>query len=362
MSKFWSPFVESLQPYVPGEQPKEGEFIKLNSNESPFPAAPAVVAAIKAAADGALQLYPPAESEELRQVVADYYGIEAAQVFVGNGSDEALGHAFNALFRHPGKKLVFPDLSYSFYPVYAGLYEIDFATMPVTEDYRINIDDYCALDPAEVSSIIFPNPNAPTSVALGLDEIERLLKAQPNILVAVDEAYVDFGAETAIRLIKDYANLIVFQTLSKSRSLAGLRVGFAFAQVDLIQALTRVKNSFNSYPIDRLAQAGAIAAFQADDYFQETRQKIIQWRDELSADLKALGFEVLPSSANFLFVTHPAHDAEALALALRERKILVRHFKTERCAPYLRITIGLKEACDALVKALNDYFSATDTK
>lgn len=361
MSKFWSPFVQSLQPYVPGEQPKEGEFIKLNSNESPFPTAPAVVEAIKAAAEGALQLYPAAESEDLRQVVADYYGIQAAQVFVANGSDEALGHAFNALFRHPGKKIVYPDLSYSFYPVYARLYDIEVETIPVTEDFRINIDEYCALDPERVSGIIFPNPNAPTSVALALDEIEVLLKAQPDILVAIDEAYVDFGAETAIRLIRDYPNLIVFQTLSKSRSLAGLRVGFAFAQADLLQALIRVKNSFNSYPIDRLAQAGAIAAFKADDYFQETRQKIIQSREKLTTDLEALGFEVLPSSANFVFATHPEYEAEILAQALRDRKILVRHFKTERCTPYLRITIGLAQECEALIDALKDYLSANGT-
>lgn len=358
MNKFWSPFVESLSPYVPGEQPKEGEFIKLNSNESPFPAAPAVIEAIKTAADGALQLYPAAESIELREVVAEYYGIEVDQVFVGNGSDEVLGHAFNALFKHQGKKIVYPDLSYSFYPVYARLYDIEVETIAVKDDFSINIDDYCSLNPAEVSTIIFPNPNAPTSLALGLDEIERLLKAQPDILVAVDEAYVDFGAETAIKLIQDYPNLIVFQTLSKSRSLAGLRVGFAFAQAELIQALTRVKNSFNSYPIDRLAQAGAIAAFKADDYFQETRTKIIQWREELVNDLTALGFKILPSAANFVFVTHPEHEAETLALVLRQRKILVRHFKLSRCTPYLRITIGLKEECDALVDALKDYLSA----
>ena len=358
MNKFWSPFVDSLEPYVPGEQPREGEFIKLNSNESPFSAAPAVIEAIKAAADGALQLYPEAESSELRGVVADYYGIKPEQVFVGNGSDEALGHAFNALFKHDGKKLVYPDLSYGFYPVYAGLYGIEIETIPVTEDFRINIDDYCALDSTEISSIIFPNPNAPTSVALTLDEIERLLKAQPDILVAIDEAYVDFGADTAIKLIQDYPNLLVFQTLSKSRSLAGLRVGFAFGQAELIQALVRVKNSFNSYPIDRLAQAGAIAAFKAEDYFQETRQKIIQSREKLTNDLTALGFEVLPSAANFVFATHPEHQAEDIALALRQRKILVRHFKIARCTPYLRITIGLEEECEALVMALKDYLSA----
>lgn len=358
MNKFWSSFVGSLEPYVPGEQPREGEFIKLNSNESPFSAAPAVIEAIKAAADGALQLYPEAESSELRDVVADYYGIKPEQVFVGNGSDEALGHAFNALFKHEGKKLVYPDLSYSFYPVYAGLYGIEIETIPVTEDFRINIDDYCALDSTEISSIIFPNPNAPTSVALTLDEIERLLKAQPDILVAIDEAYVDFGADTAIKLIQDYPNLLVFQTLSKSRSLAGLRVGFAFGQAELIQALVRVKNSFNSYPIDRLAQAGAIAAFKAEDYFQATRQKIIQSREKLTNDLTALGFEVLPSAANFVFATHPEHQAEDIALALRQRKILVRHFKITRCTPYLRITIGLEEECEALVKALKDYLSA----
>ena len=358
MSKFWSPFVDSLQPYVPGEQPAEGEFIKLNSNESPFPAAPAVVDAIKEAADGALQLYPAAESLELRNVVAEYYDIEVEQVFVGNGSDEALGHAFNALFRHEGKKLVYPDLSYSFYPVYARLYGIEVETIPVGENFQINIDDYCALNSAEVSTIIFPNPNAPTSLALGLAEIERLLQAQPDILIAVDEAYVDFGAETAIKLIQNYPNLIVFQTLSKSRSLAGLRVGFAFGQAELMQALTRVKNSFNSYPIDRLAQAGAVAAFKAEDYFQETRHKIMQWREKLTAELEALGFEVLPSAANFVFVTHPEYEAEVLAQALRERKILVRHFKLERCTPYLRITIGLAEECDALVVALKDYLSA----
>ncbi len=355
MNKFWSPFVDLLEPYVPGEQPREGEFIKLNSNESPFPAAPEVIEAIKVAAGGALQLYPTAESGELRHVVADYYGIDVDQVFVGNGSDEALGHAFNALFRHEGKKLVYPDLSYSFYPVYARLYDIEVETIPVTEDFRINIDDYCALNSTEVSGIIFPNPNAPTSVALTLDEIERLLKAQPNILVAVDEAYVDFGTETAIKLIQNYSNLIVFQTLSKSRSLAGLRVGFAFGQAELIHALIRVKNSFNSYPIDRLAQAGAIAAFQAEDYFQETRQKIIRSREKLTVELTALGFEVLPSAANFVFVTHPAHEAEDLALVLRRQKILVRHFKIPRCAPYLRITIGLEEECEALVDALKDF-------
>lgn len=361
MNKFWNPDVSTLDPYVPGEQPKEGEFIKLNSNESPFPPAPAVVEAIKAAAEGALQLYPAAESDELRAVVADYYGIKADQVFVGNGSDEALGHAFNALFKHEGKRLVFPDLSYSFYPVYARLYGIETQLIPVADDFRIDLEDYLALDSREVSTIIFPNPNAPTSLALSLAEIERLLQAQPDILIAVDEAYVDFGADTAVKLINQYPNLIVFQTVSKSRSLAGMRVGFAFGQAELLQALVRVKNSFNSYPIDRLAQVAAIAAFQAEDYFQEKRQLIIQWREQLTRDLEGLGFEVLPSATNFVFVTHPEHEAETLAAALREREILVRHFKIPRCAPYLRITIGLAEECNALVEALKDYFERLES-
>ncbi|NLY65387.1 MAG: histidinol-phosphate transaminase [Alcaligenaceae bacterium] len=360
MSKFWSDFVQELKPYVPGEQPKDGEYIKLNTNESPFDPSPMVVDALCDAAEENMRLYPDPESDKVCEVIGEYYDVPANHVFMSNGSDEALAHLFFALFKHRGKKILFPDITYSFYQVYAKLYDIAFDAVPLSENFEINLDDYLKASPDEVCGIIIPNPNAPTGIALGLEQIEQLLQAQPEMVVAIDEAYVDFGADSAASLLDKYDNLIVLQTLSKSRSLAGLRVGFAMAQPELLQALVRVKNSFNSYPVDRLAQAGAIAAFQDDAYFQRTRQEIMSSREYVRLELLDLGFKVLPSKTNFVFASHPDFEGLDLSKALREKFILVRHFDQPRINQYLRITIGTKQQCELLIKALSEITTSTN--
>ncbi|AGI22971.1 histidinol-phosphate transaminase [Pseudomonas sp. MT3] len=347
MSKFWSPFVKELVPYVPGEQPKLAKLVKLNTNENPYGPSPKVVAAIQAELNDSLRLYPDPNADRLKQSIAEYYGVKSSQVFVGNGSDEVLAHAFHGLFQH-GKPLLFPDVSYSFYPVYCGLYGIDFEAVPLDEQFQIRVEDYARAN----GGIIFPNPNAPTGCLLPLEAIERLLTANPDTVVLVDEAYVDFGGETAIALVNRYPNLLVAQTLSKSRSLAGLRVGLAVGHEDLIEALERVKNSFNSYPLDRLALAGAVASFEDQAYFEQTRNAVIHSREKLVAELKTLGFDVLPSAANFIFARHPQRDGAGLAAALREEGVIVRHFKQARIDQFLRITIGTEEQNQALLDAL----------
>ncbi|HWV11503.1 MAG TPA: histidinol-phosphate transaminase [Pseudomonas sp.] len=347
MSKFWSPFVKDLVPYVPGEQPKLAKLVKLNTNENPYGPSPKAIAAMQAELNDNLRLYPDPNGDRLKQTVAEYYGVSTAHVFVGNGSDEVLAHAFHGLFQH-GKPLLFPDVSYSFYPVYCGLYGIAFETIELDEQFQIRVEDYARPN----GGIIFPNPNAPTGCVLALEAIERLLQANPDSVVLVDEAYIDFGGETAISLVHKYPNLLVSQTLSKSRSLAGLRVGLAVGHPDLIEALERVKNSFNSYPLDRMAIAGAAAAFEDETYFQQTCQKVIDSRERVTAGLQALGFEVLPSAANFVFARHPQHDAAGVAAMLREQGVIVRHFKQARIAQFLRITIGAPEQNQALLDAL----------
>jgi len=348
MSKFWSPFVKDLVPYVPGEQPKLARLVKLNTNENPYGPSPKALAAMQAELGDALRLYPDPNAERLKQTIADYYGVRPGQVFVGNGSDEVLAHAFHALFQHDGRPLLFPDVTYSFYPVYCGLYGIPFEALALDEQFQIRVEDYARPN----AGIIFPNPNAPTGCLLPLEAIERLLLANPDSVVLVDEAYVDFGGETAIGLVERYPNLLVAQTLSKSRSLAGLRVGLAVGHEDLIEALERVKNSFNSYPLDRVAQAGAIAAFEDREYFQRTCQAVIDSREKLVGELSGMGFEVLPSAANFIFARHPRHDAAELAAGLREQGVIVRHFKQARIAQFLRISIGTEEQNQALLDAL----------
>lgn len=357
MSAYWSDFVKTLDPYVPGEQPKQTDLIKLNTNESPFAPSPAVLDAIRQATADQLRLYPSPESDRLRAAVARYYDLSQDQVFPGNGSDEVLAHLFLGLFRHQGKQILFPDITYSFYPVYCRLYDIDYQNVALADDFSIRLQDYLAVPPDTVSAVIFPNPNAPTGMAIGRDEIEQLLIQRPQWVVAVDEAYVDFGAQSCIPLIKKYKNLVVLQTLSKSRSLAGLRVGFAFAQPELLEGLVRVKNSFNSYPVDRLAEAGAIAAFEDQSYFELTTREIVQTREQLSEAMRALGFTVLPSKANFIFVSHPQYDAAQLLTSLRSHAILVRHFRHPRIASFLRVTIGTKKQCETLIKSLSEIVS-----
>lgn len=353
MSRFWSTTVRNLTPYVPGEQPKLDNLVKLNTNENPFGPSPRVIEAIRAATGDGLRLYPDPNADRLKAAIADNFGIAPRQVFVGNGSDEVLALTFLALLKHD-KPILFPDITYSFYPVYCALFEIAYETVALNNAFEIEVGNYRQPN----GGIIFPNPNAPTGCLLGLDAIERLLKSHPDSVVVVDEAYIDFGGPYekigAIPLIAKYPNLLVVQTLSKSRSLAGLRVGFAAGHADLIEALERVKNSFNSYPLDRLAQAGAIAAFGDREYFDKTCAAVIASREKMVAGLRGLGFEVLPSGANFIFARHPHHDAAVLAAKLRERSIIVRHFKLPRIEQFLRISVGTDAQCAVLVQALRE--------
>lgn len=348
MSCFWSPVVHNLKPYMPGEQPKIADLIKLNTNENPYGPSPKVLEKLKQGINNDLRLYPDPNASDLKQTIADYYNIETKQVFVGNGSDEVLAHIFNALFQHD-LPLLFPDITYSFYPVYCKLYQIDYHTIPLTKQFEIKVADY----QRENGGIIFPNPNAPTSRLLALNEIEQLLQSNTQSVVVIDEAYIDFGGETAISLVEQYPNLLVTQTLSKSRSLANLRIGFAVGHADLIEALLRVKDSFNSYPMSNLAMAAGIEAFNDHTYFKEICHKIINSRDQLEQQLMQLGFECLPSKANFIFATHSHHNAEQLAAELRKHGIIVRHFKHARIAQFLRITIGTSEQNQQLISVLH---------
>ncbi len=355
MSRFWSAVVHGLTPYVPGEQPKIDRLIKLNTNENPYPPSPRALEALRNEAGEALRRYPDPEAERLKEAIGRYYDIDPAWVFVGNGSDEVLAHIFLGLLKHE-QPILFPDITYSFYPVYCGLYGIEYQAIPLDEHFGIRVEDYRRPN----GGIIFPNPNAPTGCLLELDAIAALTENNSDSVVVVDEAYVDFGGKSAIELVARFPNLLVVQTLSKSRALAGLRVGFAVGQPELIDGLNRVKNSFNSYPLGRPAIAGAVAAVEDNAYFEEMRDKVVASRERMTTELTTLGFEVLPSAANFVFARHPQHDAAALALALRERAILVRHFKKPRIDQFLRITVGTDEECDALGHALREILNSAN--
>ena len=349
MSSYWSDFVKDLDPYSPGEQPQISNITKLNTNENPYGPSPAVITAISEAADDRLRLYPPPEAEQLKCKIAEYFQLSATQVFVGNGSDEVLAHIFNGLLTHPEKgPLLFPDISYSFYPVFCQLYGINHEKIPLADDFSIDLDDFQRAN----GGIIFPNPNAPTGLLLGLDAIESLLQKNTDTVVVVDEAYIDFGGQTAASLIDQYDNLLVVQTMSKSRSLAGMRVGYAMGSEHLIEGLNRIKNSFNSYPLGHLQIAAAIAAFDDTQYFENTRQKVISERERVVDKLQSLGFEVLPSKSNFVLVRHPQNKADLLAQSLREKGIIVRYFAKPRIDQFLRITIGTDAQNTLLIECL----------
>ena len=357
MKNFTRKAVEKMTAYTPGEQPKVRGLIKLNTNENPYPPSPKVFQAVRKFAAGDLRLYPDPVSLELREAIARYHGCKVEQVFVGNGSDEVLAHVFVGLLKQD-RPLWFPEITYSFYPVYCGLFGINYRQVPLDTDFRVLPQDYQPGAAGAPGAIIIANPNAPTGHALALSDIESILTANQDIPVVIDEAYVDFGAQTASGLIDRYPNLLVVHTMSKSRSLAGLRIGFAMGHADLIEGLDRVKNSFNSYPLDRLAQAGATAAIEDEAYFEQTRQKVIASRERLTEQLTSLGFQVLPSKANFVFARHPARDGAFLAQALRQRNIIVRHFAKPRISDFLRITIGTDDECSQLVDALGDILAA----
>ena len=355
MSRFWSPVVQTLTPYVPGEQPQMQRLVKLNTNESPYGPSPKAITAIDGQNNEDLRLYPDPEGAALKQAIAKLHGLDPKQVFLGNGSDEVLAHVFAGLLKH-SKPVHFPDITYSFYPVYCKLFGIDYKVVPLGKEFEINLTDYKVPN----GGIIFPNPNAPTGRSIDRSEIESLLSQNKDSVVVIDEAYVDYGTESCISLLRGTScpeNLLVVHTLSKSRALAGLRVGFAVGHPALIEGLERVKNSFNSYPLGRLAQAGAIAAIEDQAHLEMTSAKVMQTRSKLVSELSGLGFETLPSTANFIFTRHPKHAGEKLYQALRNHGIIVRHFKLPRIENFLRITIGTDEQSDELVAALKEILA-----
>ncbi len=342
---FWSNLTKNITPYESGEQTYDREYIKLNTNENPFPPSEFITNKLKEAVDGSLRLYPDPDSNKLKKVISNYYHVNIDNVFIGNGSDEVLAFSFMAFFK--GKKYIsFPDITYSFYSVYCDIFEIEFMTFPLNDRFEIKSDNIST----DSKGIIFPNPNAPTGIYLEVSIIESILVRFSSIVVIIDEAYIDFGGHSCVSLTEKYSNLLVVQTFSKSRSLAGLRVGFAIGNSNLINALERVKNCFNSYPLDRLASEGAIAAIQDSNYFTYCCNYIIESRDMLADELLLLSFDVLPSKANFLFVSHPVLDAYSLYNSLKENSILVRYFGKPRINNYLRISIGKKEDMITLIK------------
>ncbi|WP_404451100.1 histidinol-phosphate transaminase [Virgibacillus necropolis] len=350
MNKFWSSAVSRTEPYVPGEQIEMDGLLKLNTNENPYPPSPEVTEAIQAELKRKLHRYPSPSVDSLRKKIANYYHLDSEQVFVGNGSDEVLAFSFMAFFE-PGKTIRFPSISYSFYPVYAKLFDIPYEEIPLNRDFSLAMDKFFQTD----GGVIFPNPNAPTSLYLDLKHITDIIENNPNRVVIIDEAYIDFAKESAVGLVNKYENLLVVQTMSKSRSLAGLRVGFALGHPELIEALNRVKNSFNSYTLDRLAIAGAEAAMMDVNYFNETTRKVTNTREWVAEDLKKIGFSLIPSDTNFLFVQHYKMDAFDIYAKLKEQNVLVRHFNKAPIDNYLRITIGTDDDMTLLLSKLNSF-------
>ena len=352
MQQLWSDLARGIVPYVPGEQPRDKKYIKLNTNENPYPPSPRALEAIAGAVNDDLRLYPDPEAKTLRETLGRVYGVDADCVFVGNGSDEVLAIAFQAFFSR-GSTVLFPDITYSFYPVYADLYGICHEAVPLADDFSIDVADYMR----PCGGIIFPNPNAPTGRFLPCDDIRRLLAAQPDTPVIVDEAYVAFAEESMVRDIARYPNLVVVFTLSKSHALAGLRGGYAIARPDMIEAMVRIKDSFNSYTLDRLALAGAAAAVEDTTYTRAQAQRITATRAWFSAELTGMGFTVVPSQANFVFAGRPPQGGEPLQQALREKGVLVRHFSKPRIAPFLRISIGTDEQMRVVADAIKAILS-----
>ena len=350
MSRFMSPRFTGLEAYTPGEQPQDQQYVKLNTNESPYPPSPAVVAAISAEEVSRLNLYPDPTGRVLKEKLAALYGVKAENIFLSNGSDDILNFAFMA-FCDSERGAAFPEISYGFYPVYADLYHVDCVKIPLKEDFGVDYRDYCNID----RMVVIANPNAPTGMEISLAEIEEILKTNPNRIVLIDEAYIDFGGVSALPLIEKYDNLLIVQTFSKSRSMAGMRIGFACGNEKLIRFLNDVKYSFNSYTMDRTAIAAGVAAVEDKAYFDETCNKIIETREWTKKELKALGFSFQDSMSNFIFATHKTCPAKELFEALRGQHIYVRYFQKDRIDNFLRITVGTKEEMQKFIDFLKDY-------
>ncbi len=350
MNRFFSKTCHRLIPYVPGEQPEIGQFIKLNTNENPYPPAPGVAEVLSTVAPALLRLYPDPTAKDLRTAIAAHYGVQQNEVFVGNGSDEVLAFVFQAFFGSEDA-IAFPDITYSFYPVYANLYNIPYTTVPLTNAWAVDLSVY----PKPLKGIVLANPNAPTGLTLSPEVIEEALKKRPDTLFVVDEAYVDFGGASVIPLVHSYSNLLVVKTMSKSRAFAGMRVGYAVGQSDLLEGIIRVKDSFNSYPLDIIAQKAATASFQDTPYFEQRRQQVIETRERFVQSLNEIGLSVLPSKANFVFVSKPGFDGTAILSYLRENGVLVRHFQKPRLAPWVRVTIGTDSQMSEVVDLLKKW-------
>ena len=347
MSRYWNDHVKTLEPYVPGEQPKDKKYIKLNTNENPYGPSKKVLEAVRKAACDDLKLYPDPTCSDLSAEIAEYYGLNKDEVFLGNGSDEILAFVFMTFFQK-GRIVLFPDISYTFYNVYAEMFNLDYELIKLNENFDIPLEQFNK----ENGGIIFPNPNAPTGKYIDTESIIEVVENNKDTVVIVDEAYVDFGGKSMVEYIHKYPNLLVIQTFSKSRSLAGLRVGFAMGNAELIEGLNRVKNSFNSYTIDRLALVGAREAIKDNDYFNETRNKIIKTKEEITSKLEKLDFKVLESKANFIFIKHNHVKGQYLYEKLKDNGILVRHFNRDRIDDYLRVTIGTDKEMDVFIEKL----------
>lgn len=350
MSREWMKNLRNIEPYVPGEQSKDKDIVKINANENPYPPSPKAIEALKSFDTNKLRFYPSANSTKLKEAIAKYYKVDVSNVFVGNGSDDVLAVAFQSFFNSE-KPIFYPDLTYSFYPVWCSLFGIKYKNYPVGDDFRINPEDYKEKN----GGVVIPNPNAPTSLGEGLDFVEKILNYNQDSVVIIDEAYVDFGGTSSIPLIDKYENLLVTGTFSKSRSLAGLRIGFAIGSKALIDVMEAVKNSYNSYTVDSLSIEMGAASIEDDEYFKSTCKKVIKTRERVTLELEKLGFDVLDSQTNFIFVTHNKHNMKSLFEYLKTQKVFIRYFSLPRIENYVRITIGTNEEMDIFLEKTKEF-------
>jgi histidinol-phosphate aminotransferase len=352
MEKLWEKNIRKVEPYVPGEQSKEKNIVKINANENPYPPSPKAIEAIRNFDADKLRFYPDANAHPLKKALADYYNVETDNVFLGNGSDDVIALCFQTFFCSD-KPIAFPDITYSFYPVWCRLFNIPYKTYKLDDNFRIIPEDY----KEENGGVILPNPNAPTSIGEGLDFVRKLLEYNQDSIVIIDEAYVDFGGVSCTELTKEYENLVVTGTFSKSRSLASLRIGFAIANKKLISYLEAVKNSYNSYTVDSVSIAAGIASVGDDEYFRQTIDRVIKTRKRVTNELEALGFEVLPSSSNFIMATHKDFEMKALFDYLKTKNVFIRYFSLPRIDKYVRVTIGTDEEMDIFLKYVKEFIN-----
>lgn len=350
MSREWTKNLRNIEPYVPGEQSKDKDIVKINANENPYPPSPKAAEVLKSFDTNKLRFYPSANSTKLKEAIAKYYKVDVSNVFVGNGSDDVLAVAFQSFFNSE-KPIVYPDLTYSFYPVWCSLFGIKYKNYPVGDDFRINPEDYKEKN----GGVVIPNPNAPTSLGEGLDFVEKILNYNQDSVVIIDEAYVDFGGTSSIPLIDKYENLLVTGTFSKSRSLAGLRIGFAIGSKALIDVMEAVKNSYNSYTVDSLSIEMGAASIEDDEYFKSTCKKVIKTRERVTLELEKLGFDVLDSQTNFIFATHNKHNMKSLFEYLKTQRVFIRYFSLPRIENYVRITIGTNEEMDIFLEKTKEF-------